>query len=172
MEMDIRIYPEYYSGELLGKGIEIFGELTPDNYSRMHLHKNGTPELFYDKVLSDKVKNIEGISNKHPAVYEVKNVVIGLICCMDVNEPTVINSVKEGVKLSNCKHKVIAISSFMTNDWFGENTLQPYLHGFTVVMANGNTEGVKSFITGQDGVKMPVTEVNLGGIRLINCGLI
>ena len=124
--MDIRIYPEYFAGELLRKGIEIFGELTPDNYSRMHLHKNGVPELFYDKVLSDKVKNIEGISNKHPAVYEVKNVVIGLVCCMDVNEPTVINSVKERINLSGCQHKVIAISSFMTNDWFGGHILQPY----------------------------------------------
>ena len=87
--MVIRIYPEYFEGDLVARDIEIFGKLTTEKFSRMYLNKHGITESYYDKVGSDG-KNVGGSHCYSPIVYEIEDTVIGLVCCKDVNEPSII----------------------------------------------------------------------------------
>ena len=90
---------------------------------------------------------------------------------MDINNPTVYTPVKKLIEKSKCKYKVIAISAYMTDkSWFSGESLQPYLWGFNVVLSNGCNDGPRSFITDTKGQKLSSLEIELGKIKLINCG--
>lgn len=168
--MNIRIYPEYYEGPLLSEGVEIFGDRTK-GHSRMKLQVNGVVERFYDKVGNDGA-NIPAHDTYSPCVFENDDVIIGLICCMDINNPIVYSPIKKALEQSKCTHKAIAVSAHMTDkDWFSGEILQPYLHGFNVILSNGCIDGPKSFISDENGRKLPNLEISLGKTKIINCGI-
>ena len=154
--MKITVYPEYYKGEITGESVEIFGKHTECGKSRMYLYHNGEEKISYDKILSDG-NNIEGDSGQKMELYEDENIAIGLVCCMDVNNSSFLKSVKELLANSACKHKIIAISAYMTSDWFGAELISPDFHDYVVALSNGNENGVPSFIAGKDGYKITGT---------------
>jgi len=122
----------------------------------MYLYHNGEEEISYDKICSDG-KNIEGDPDQDIKVYEWEDIAIGLVCCMDVNNASLLNKVKEVLATSLCKIKIIAISSHMTSDWFSSNFISPDFHGHLVALSNGNEYGVASFIAMSDGQKISST---------------
>ncbi|GAA6168432.1 hypothetical protein [Sessilibacter corallicola] len=167
--MNIRVYPEYYEGDLLSEGIEIFGDRS-HGFSRMNLQVSGKIECFYDKV-GDDGSNTPSTGAFIPCVYELNDVAIGLVCCMDINNPVVYAPVIERLNKSLLKHKVLAISAYMTDkSWFSGESLQPYLCGFNVVLSNGCAYGPRSFISDENGLKLKSLELSLGNRKLINCG--
>lgn len=168
--MQVRVYPEYFNGNLLSREVEIYGDLT-DGFSRMKLLLNGVMKGFYDKVDSDG-RNLPAEDQFKPFVYEINSVAIGMICCMDINNPAVYNQIKDALLDSKCQHKIIAISAYMTDrSWFNDCALQPYLHGFWVVLSNGCFDGPSSFIASPEGKKLGVLEIEFDGVKLTNCGV-
>lgn len=167
--MYIQVYPEYYNGELQRKGVEIYGKLTSDGISRMSLSVNGKVQISYDKIHSDG-KNKAGDLDQEIDVFVIDKTAIGLVCCMDVNNPPLLMNVKNKLDASGATNKVICISAHMSSDWFKGEILSPDLHGYLVVMSNGNPDGVDSFLAGVDGRKLVGLSMNIGNLSIINNG--
>ncbi len=105
-------------------------------------------------------------------IYEVGALAIGLICCLDINNGDIVRAIKEGLNNSNCEHEMIVISAYMTDrSWFSGDSVQPYLHGLYVILANGCNYGVSSFISTTTGKKLSDLELRFGDIRVLNCGI-
>jgi len=169
--MRVQVYPEYYCGELQDDDIEIYGKLTGEGKSRMFLSVNGTIKISYDKMRSDG-KNEAGDPYQNIEVFTTDEAAIGLICCMDVNNEPLLSRVKSKLDTSGSAHKIICISAHMSADsgWFMREPLSPDLRGYIVVLSNGNTDGIKSFIAGVDGIKMDNLSMNIGSLSIINNG--
>ena len=151
--MRVSVYPEYYEGDISGDSVEIFGMFTECRKSRMCLYLNGEIKLSYEKIRSDG-RNIEGSERQEIKIYEIENMAIGLVCCMDVNNPNLLLQVKHLLEKSACQHKLIAISAHMSSDWFPSEQVSPDLQGYIVALSNGNRSGVRSFIAGKNGYKI------------------
>lgn len=168
--MDIRIYPEYFQGKLISKDVEIYGDST-GGFSRMKLQLHGEAQCYYDKINPDG-NNALSENQFEPCIFEIETVAVGLICCMDINDPQVYEPVKDALVKSECENRVIAISASMTDSsWFSGQSVASYLRGFYVILSNGCDLGPKSFITDTTGNKLPRLDVALGDVNIINCGV-
>jgi len=167
--MHIQVFPEYYDGKLQGDGLEIYGEITSDRKSRMSLAENGEIKVSYDKICSDG-KNVAGDHGQNIEIFVTDIAAIGLVCCMDVNNPQLLNNVKRKLDASGSTNKIICISAHMSSDWFGNKKLPTNLHGYLVVLSNGNPGGVDSFIAGVDGMKLGDLSMNIENLSITNNG--
>jgi len=165
--MRVQVYPEYFNGKLHGNGVEIYGKLTSERESRMFLSENGIIKFSYDKIHSDG-NNKAGDPCQNIEVFIADEAAIGLVCCMDVNNPPLLMSVKSKLDAAGSTNKIICISAHMSADWFESETLSSDLHGYIVVMSNGNPDGVRSFIAGADGTKVDSLRMNIGSLSIVN----
>ncbi|MCU7844077.1 MAG: hypothetical protein KZQ93_09580 [Candidatus Thiodiazotropha sp. (ex Monitilora ramsayi)] len=137
----------------------------------MKLQLHGEIQCYYDKINSDG-NNTPSENTFEPCIFEIESVAVGLICCMDINDPQVYVPVIDDLMEFKCENKVLAISAFMTDrSWFSGDSVASYLSGLYVVLANGCGLGPKSFITDAKGNKLSSSDITLGNVSIINYGV-
>jgi hypothetical protein len=150
--MNIFVYPEYFDPrKLSGQDIEVFATLTRRR-SRMSLHLNGVEKCSYEKILPDK-KCEAGPADQRPAMFLHGTVVMGLLCCRDIDNHNFVPRLKEELVHSGLKNRVIVVSAEMNLEagWSASAELNGF-QGFTVILSNGG-HGIPSFVASVDGKK-------------------
>jgi predicted amidohydrolase len=169
--MEIRVYPEYFEGDVSREGVAVFAKMTEDSYSRMYVMENGKIKSHYDKIESDG-NNLASQRSFSPVVHKFENIALGIICCMDIDRPDIVDSTMKALNRLNCQYKVIAVSAHMTHTgWFSSDSLPSSLHGAFVILSNGCDCGVKSFIASPEGKKVDGLRVKIGNAYVHNCGI-
>lgn len=169
---DLIVFPEGVCNEEIQKtcianpdsiivGTEVYG-----GYCRgllMHRHHN---KINYLKIKSDKrtSKGSEDLLRSpllQSPVYEMSNICIGVLICMDVDYVDFASTVINQIKSSNCELKLLCVPADMGSEWFSMDTLLPAHQGVHVVLCNHTKtyqfpSRCQSFVTDMFGKKIAV----------------
>lgn len=140
----------------------IVGAVVENCYSRGVLLHRGINQIDYRKVGSDG--RTKGTANVHQnPVYELGDICIGVIICMDVNHGVFLHSITQTIRSSGAALKILCVPADMGGEWFAENSLAfpQNWEGIHVIVCNNNTRNhqafrCKSFVTDTRGVKIVV----------------
>lgn len=140
----------------------VAGAVVENGYSRGVLQHRGLNQIDYRKVESDG--RTKGTANIHQnPVYELGDVCIGVIICMDVNHMEFFHSVIWKIQSSQAMLKILCVPADMGAEWFEGNSLAfpQNFKGIHVIVCNNNSRNHqghrrKSFITDTHGLKIVV----------------
>jgi len=140
----------------------IIGAIVENDCSRGILMHRGSNKIEYLKVETDGRTNGSNDTKQNP-VYEFDNICVGLLICMDIDNPDFSKIVIDKIISSSAKLKLLCVPADMGSHWFADNNLQaPHkFKGINVILCNHtktHQDRCKSFITDTQGRKIRVQD--------------
>lgn len=140
----------------------IIGAYVEDKACRGALYKAGDNKIDYLKVCTDGRTIGCGNPDQRPIYQERDQLCIGVVICMDIDNPSFRYQIFDWVKASQCQCMLLCIPSDMGGEWLANEKL-PWGtrgHGFHFVLCNNTISHpdyrCKSFVTDQFSQKIAV----------------
>ncbi len=136
----------------------IVAAVLEDRRSRGLLLHQWRNQINYLKVTNDGRTIGSGNLQQMP-VYQLDNLCVGVLICMDVDHSTFSQAIIRKVRASECRLKLICIPADMGSYWFTGDTVPSQLHGVNVILCNHtktHQERCKSFVTDMHGRKVVI----------------
>lgn len=157
-------WPEIAIAHLKYPNSIIVGAIEENGKCRGILLYNGQNQIDYLKIGTDG--RTEGTENlqRDPVceLYELKNMCLGVIICMDIQLTDFVKSIITKIRLSKSKYKFVCIPADMTADWFRGDTIPTQYEGVYFILCNHTktylSNRCKSFITDTHCNKIKVQE--------------
>ena len=138
----------------------VIGAHIEDKRCRGALYKAGRNQIDYIKVFTDGRTVGCGNLDQRPIYQERDRLCIGVVICMDIDNPTFRYKIFDWLKAIQCQFKLLCIPSDMGGEWLANETL-PWgtrAHGFHFALCNNTISHpdyrCKSFVTDQFGQKI------------------
>lgn len=156
---DLIVFPEGISWTEIHKAETtyprsiIVAAVIEDHRSRGVLWYEGRNQIDYLKIRTDGQTEGTGNIQQDPVreLRELKDMCIGVIICMDVQQTDFVGPIITKIRLSKSKYKFVCIPADMTADWFRGNTISNQYEGVHFILCNHTktyqSNRCKSFIT-------------------------
>lgn len=153
------VFPEYtdtaeialaridHAGSIIAAAVEDRGR------SRGILWHNDQNQIQYLKSGTDyRTQGVGNIPTELP-VYDLPDICVGIVICMDVQNIGILDPVADRIRASPATGKFLCIPAAMQGHWFTDGTIAPNFHGINVILSNNPTlpDGrCKSFMTDRE----------------------
>jgi len=115
----------------------VVGAYQDGEYSRAYVAHKGSERINYTKVNSDGITKGSGNREQCP-VYSVGDVCVGVLICIDVDDPIFSNAIIDSVKSSKKRWRILCVPADMHNSWFNNGGLTAKFGGVYVVLSNNS----------------------------------
>lgn len=140
----------------------VVGAFEDGEYSRGALFRSGEMVMSYLKVFSDGRTRGNGIFEQLPVYCSGDDLGIGVLVCLDVDEPASSLPVLDALRETYCRHRLLCVPADMGSHWFPHRELlgeSKYAGAFVALCNNIKTHGdhgCKSFVTDTSGIKRAI----------------
>ena len=134
------------------------GAFPENGYCRGAIYYQGINKIEYLKVECDQRSKGSGNTEQCP-IFESEDICIAVLVCMDIDHVEFSLKIREKLKQSKAKIKILCIPADMHNEWFPSEELPAKYNDIYTALSNNNLTyqdpcRCRSFIANPEGLKL------------------